>query len=199
MRIKIIILFLLISVFINAENYRTIYFKGDFVLDEESGLSILPDENKEIIAITNMIYHYALILPYSTDWVIVFDDKYVLSASNNLLNVTLELIKNNGESSESFLENLMNRYLDNKLKFGISNAIIINYENDHVLATIIDIYLLDDKIKDKDIKQIDYFSTKTFKDERFIMHLSFTQKQDHVDLNNPDLLNYLTIGFNIDF
>ncbi len=199
MRKKIIIIFLSILILINTDIYSSIYFKGDFVFDENSGISVIPDENKEIIAITSLIYHYALILPFSINWEIDFNEKYVLLANNKSLNVTLELVKNNGESPERFLANLMKIYLDNKSKYGISKTLIIDHKNDYILLIIVDIHLLDNKIKDKEVKQIIYFSTKTFKEERFIMNLSFIQKLDQVDLNNIDILNYLTIGFNIDF
>lgn len=199
MRIKIFVLFLLMLVLINADKFKSIHFKGDFVFDIESGISILPDENKEIIAVTSLIHHYALILPFSPKWEIILDEKYALLANNESLNVSLELVKNNNESSEKFLENLMKGYVENKAKYGISKVLIIDYKNDFILLIIVDIHLLDKNIKDKEVKQIIYFSTKTYKYERFIMSLSFNQRLDQVDLNNPDILNYLTIGFNIDF
>jgi len=160
MKKKTGILFLLLLILINADNFNSIYFKGDFVFDEKSGISIIPDENKEIIAITSLVYHYALILPFSNNWEINNNEKYVLIANNKSLNISLELTKNNGESSEKFLENLMKMYIDNKSKFGISKALIIDHKNDFILLLIVDIHLLDKKIKDKEVKQIIYFSTK---------------------------------------
>ncbi len=199
MRIKFIILFITLSFVLFSNNFKSIFFRGIFFYDEESSISVIPSENKEVIVIANLNYHYALILPYAENWEIILDDKYVLNANNKSINIYLELLKNDGKTSKEYLENLVKPFLDDKEKLGIIDAEVFNYNNELILAIVVDLELINDDAKYRGIKQVNYYTSKTFKDERFKLYLTFMQKKSKVELNNTEIFDYLTIGFNIDF
>ena len=199
MRIKFIILLIILPILLFAESFKSIYFNGAFIYDEESGISIIPAENKEVIVVTNLNYHYAIILPYAINWEITFNDKYVLLASNKTIDVTLELIRSDNKTSEEFLKNLLQMYLNNKEKYYIIEAKIFRYNSEYILATVIDAKLLMNDDKYEGIKQINYFATKIFKDERFNLCMSFMQKKNKAELENNAMFDYLTLGFNVDY
>lgn len=199
MRIKFIILLIILPVLIFSESFKSLYFNGSFIFDEESGISIIPAVNKEVIVITSLNYHYAIILPYALNWEVTFNDKYVLLADNKTLNVTLELLKNNGQTPEDYLKNLLQMYLDNKEKYFTIEAVVYKYNSEYILATAVDAKSLMNDDRYEGIKQVNYFATKTYNNERFDLHLSFMKKTSKAELENNVMFDYLTIGFNIDY
>ena len=199
MRIKFIILLIILPFFIFSESLKSIYFNGSFIFNEESGISVIPAKNDDIILITSLKYHYAVILPYAENWEITFDEKNVLLANNKIIYVTLELLKSDDKSSEQYLKKIMQDLLENKDKNYIIETEIFYHNNDHVLVTVVDTYSLMNDDKYKGIVQLNYYATKTYRDERFQLHMSFMQKKSKVELINIPMFDYLTIGFNLDF
>lgn len=179
---------------------KKIRFIDKTVFDNQTGTTVMTDEKKSAMIITNLKYHYALILPYYNNWDIDAEgEKYLIFLNHEKLHVSLEIFKNKSDSSKEYLEALERELLNNKDKLGIELTKIIQYKDDYILITQVDVNSVIKNENYKGIKQINYYSTKHYNSERYKLHISELRKVSEVELSNTELFNYLTLGFRIDF
>lgn len=198
--LKLLLIAVLVMGFSTTSFSKKIKFKEKTVMDEDTGTTITTDENKSIMAISSLKYHFVIILPYYNNWEVEVDGKqYILFAHHERMNVSLDIFQNKHKKKSKYLKEFKKRLLKNKKKLGIEELKIIKHRKDSILVTVVDVYTLTNNEDFKGIKQINYFSTKSYRDERFSLHISIIQTDPKIELNNKEILDFITVGFNIDF
>jgi hypothetical protein len=173
-------------------------FKDQTIIDEKTGITIMTNETKDLIIVTNYILQYAIIFPYNNKWEFEINDKYALIGNCGTINISLQIHENNNKTTEEFMSDLMKIYTENKSKYGVIDAKLIKYNKDLVLQTVVDPTIIYKDDTFKNVKQINYYSTKTFNNLRYEYHSSVIVDNDK-KINEKDFLNFATKGFFIDF
>lgn len=173
-------------------------FKDQTIIDEKTGITIMTNETKDLIIVTNYILQYAIIFPYNNQWEFDINDKYAIIGNCGTINISLQIHENNNKTTEEFLSDLMKIYTENKSKCGVIDAKLIQYNKDLVLRTVVDPTIIYKDDTFKNVKQINYYSTKTFNNIRYVYHSSVIVDNDK-KINEEDFLNFATRGFFIDF
>jgi hypothetical protein len=198
---KYLFLFLLFIAFI-ANSADKLKFTGENLFDNKTGIMVTADEDKKYIAVSNQLYHYVVILPYSVDWELSVDKKYCLYASNDVYNFSIELFANNYKSDYEYFNYLENQFKDNSDSLGIINLYRLNYKNYILLKTEVEILKvfkkLDEK-KYKDMISVNLYSTKSYNNERYLLHFSIVKNKNDNSFDEKSVYDYLTEGFFIDF
>lgn len=173
-------------------------FKDQTIIDEKTGITIMTNETKDLIIVTNYILQYAIIFPYNNQWEFDINDKYAIIGNCGTINISLQIHENNNKTTEEFMSDLMKIYTENKSKYGVIDAKLIKYNKDLVLQTVVDPTIIYKDDTFKNVKQINYYSTKTFNNLRYEYHSSVIVDNDK-KINEKDFLNFATKGFFIDF
>jgi len=195
---KIAFLIMILCVPVSSSS-KLVKHNDKTVFDDVTGTTVMVDGKKHNMIITNLKYHFAIVLPYFDDYKIQIDEQnYILLVNGSKLNLSLEIFKNEGEDTKVYLNNLDNFYKSNKAKYGIETTKLSKYANDYILTTLADVSLIMKNNSFKGIKQVNYYTTKTYENERFKLHLSIISK-DKMNLDDTAMFDYITKGFNVDF
>jgi hypothetical protein len=127
------LLFCFISVFVGAsiflaassESTLLLQFKGKYVSDRKSGLSMEGAKEQGIAMISSVDYNFGLAVPYSENWELRSDKQYIFFASNGVLNVSVEILNDKWKTEDEFLKSRKDDFLKNKEKMCVIDAKII--------------------------------------------------------------------------
>lgn len=197
--ILIVVIFSIYFMGNSLYSYQKKYiFKDQTIIDEKTGITIMTNETKDLIIVTNYILQYAIIFPYNNQWEFDINDKYAIIGNCGTINISLQIHENNNKTTEEFLSDLMKIYTENKSKCGVIDAKLIKYNKDVVLRTVVDPTIIYKDDTFKNVKHINCYSTKTFNNIRYVHHSSVIVDNDK-KINEEDFLNFATRGFFIDF
>ncbi len=201
MKMIILFVFLLRAFLIFADDY-SIKFRGEDLFDEKTGIMATVDDDKKFIAVSNQLYHYVLVLPYSINWVFSIDNKYCLIASNENINISIELLSNMHNSDADYLDYLQDQLTNNSDSMGITDIRRVYYENYSMIRTEVEILKVFKKLdadKYRDMITVNLYSTKSYNNERFVLHFAVTKKRDDNSFDERSFYNNITNGFFVDF
>jgi hypothetical protein len=176
---------------------RAIYFYGKKVFDAERQITIIPGGDKEAVVISNLPYHYALVLPYSEEWKFTEDDRGILKGQAGPVNLTLTIYQSELPAS-AILSKVEERVLSHSHVIPIDNAKLIKYPAQDVYFAQNSAEKIDNVFKG--VKMYNYFTVKKWKNIVYEYHLSRIFRPEELDrFDENKFLKFLTSGFVVDF
>jgi hypothetical protein len=165
--------------------------------DNAYGLTVMPDDEKTILAVTSSKYHYSLILPYTEQWSFDWSDAPKLTGNSGLYNLSVVIYQTDKSSREFLKEH--KAWLEEPGRVpGLVKAEMLKHRGERVLRTVIDLAKVGGgAFKGK--TQHNYFNTRKHGDLVYYEHLSKIVEQKEAPLFQKVALDCVTVGFSADF
>jgi hypothetical protein len=175
---------------------KTLY-SGQDVSDEKSGLTVMADSQKQVIAVTNMYYHYGLILPYSATWEFSGDNEVCFMGSSNKTNVSLKIFPWDRTPLENIME-LKARFTGEQAMPGLMSADTMTVNGTLILRTETDASKLGGP-ELSGVKQLSFFALKKWENIGYLLHLSRLREQSDPPVDEELFKKFMSAGFSVDF
>lgn len=189
------------------EGALILQFKGKYVADRKSGLSMEGAKEQGIAMISSVDDNFGLAVPYSENWELRSDKQYIFFASNGVLNVSVEILNDKWKTEEDFLKFRKDDFLKNKEEMCVIDAKILKEENGSVMKVTTDATKVAEKYakdktkldpKFKNLKQISYYSSKKQKSKRLVLHISVIEKDGKTGIKEETILFHATSGLMVE-
>jgi len=197
MNTKWLPLLLLAGVAACASGPTQIAYRGGEVIDDPTGIIVKSDDDKKIIAVTSWNDHYALILPYRTDWKFTVERGKRLRGNGGPMNVTL-MMERYQITPEDEIKYIRNHLTSDKHPMPPDKTEVLKVNGEPVLRTEINAERIDKAFKG--VKHINYYSAKTWKGMLYTLHVSqVVGAEEAKTFNEGPLRAYVTKGFSVEF
>jgi hypothetical protein len=180
-----------------APTPSSIVFRGIEVIDDATGLIVQADEQKSLVAVTNWKDHYALILPYSTDWKFTVERGRRLRGTAGRFNVTLSM-EASDLSPEAQMKYVRTWATSDKNRLPPDKTELMTINGEPILRTEINAERVDKVFKGT--KHVNYYSAKNWKGTLYTLHISeVVPPEDAKKFSEKRMRDYVTKGFAVDF
>jgi len=174
-----------------------VYFKGDELTHDRTGLIVKAADDKSFIVVTNWNDHYALALPYSTEWKFIVERGSRLRAGAGSFNITLT-IEPSKLSPDEQMKYVRSWATSDKNRLPPDKTELLKTNGEAVLRTEINLERVDASFKGG--KHINYYAAKNWEGTLYTYHISeVVPAQDLRKFNEKKMQNYVTKGFHVDF
>ncbi len=178
-----------------AAKERTLRFKGELVIDDELGISVGPDERKQLIAVLSPRFRYALVLPYSRDWEFSREQGALLRGRAGLWNLTVAAWETD-EKPDDHLAETRRRLEASPAGKGITKMETVSFKGQRVLRNEVDGGSFSREFRG--VTVVHYFAAKAANGVLYELHLSVVVDPKKRDaFVDKDWLGYATVGFNV--
>ncbi len=174
-------------------------FKGKMVQSDREGITIMGEKDDGLLIVTNLKYHYALMLPYAEDWVFTTGNPELLKGNAGLVNLTL-WVKKSGKTPTQYLETHKKWLMEPGRTKGLETIEIITHKNQPVLRDIVDGEKAAGSGNFRGVKIVNFFSAKKWGKYIYVLHLSrVVPPEEKKSFDEKKFLNMITAGFHVDF
>lgn len=181
----------------SAPTPGNVQFRGTDVTDSATGLIVQGDEKKALIVVTNYKDHYALLLPYSTEWTFSVERGRRLRGSGGRFNVTLT-IEASELSPDAQMKYVRTNVTSDRNPLPPDKTELMSVNGEPVLRTEINAERVDKAFKGT--KHINYYSAKNWKGTLYTLHISeVVPPEDAKKFSENRMRTYVTKGWSVDF
>jgi hypothetical protein len=174
-----------------------VQYRGTDVTDDATGLIVQGDEKKSLIVVTSYRDHYALLLPYSTEWKFTVERGRRLRGTGGRFNVTLT-IEASDLSPDAQMKYVRTWVSSDKNPLPPDRTELMSVNGETVLRTEINAERVDKAFKGT--KHINYYSAKNWKGTLYTLHISeVVPPEDAKKYSENRMRNYVTKGWSVDF
>lgn len=167
--------------------------------NKRDGITIIGDKDKKFIALTSLRHHYALVLPYTEDWVFTNGTDSLLRGNAGVINLTLTVEKT-VETPQQHLETHRQAIRANPANKGIEKLEMITFKGEPVLTEIQDGAAASGNRTFQGVQVHHFFAAKNWKGALYVLHLSqVVSPKDQKSFDESMLLSMVTRGFSVDF
>jgi hypothetical protein len=174
-----------------------ITYRGGDLTHDGTGLIVKASEEKSFIVVTNWNDHYALALPYSTEWKFIVERGSRLRGGAGNFNLTLS-IEASAMSPEEQMKYVRTWATSDKNRLPPDKTELMTANGEPVLRTEINLERVDKAFKGG--KHINYYSAKNWKGTLYTLHVSEVVPAENVrKFNEKKMRDYVTKGFSVEF
>src|SRR2546422_5756829 len=174
-----------------------VLYRGAPVTHDATGTIVRSDDEKTMIVVTNWNDHYALVLPYSTDWKFTVERGSRLRGTGGSFNVTLS-IEASALSPDEQMKYVRTWATSDKHRLPPDKTELLTANGEPVLRTEINGERVDKAFKG--MKHINYYSAKNWKGTLYTLHISEAVSSEQAKkFNEKRMRDYVTKGFSVDF
>ena len=174
-----------------------ILYRGGELTHDRTGLIVQESKDKSFIVATNWNDHYALALPYSTDWKFVVERGSRLRGGAGNFNLTLS-IEGSPLSPAEQMKYVRTWATSDKNRLPPDKSELMSIRGEPVLRTEINLERIDKTLKGG--KHINYYAARNWKGTLYTLHISEIVPPEKVPtFNEKKMRDYVTVGFSVDF
>lgn len=171
-------------------------FRGAAVRNSSAGI-LIEAKDKNLIVLSNSKLHYALILPYSEDWVFDTKEPYHLKGNAGLLNMDIQILRETDLSPEEQIAQLKEYLVSDKNPATPSKINEITHQGSVVLRTEVDTAKINAVFQG--VKHINFYCSKKMDGDLYKLHFSKVVPADGSDsVADKKILDFVTAGFFVD-
>ena len=174
-----------------------VLYRGKNVTHDGTGLIVQGSAEKGIVVVTNWNDHYALALPYSTDWKFTVERGSRLRGGGGNFNLTLT-IEPSPLSPDEQMKSVRSWATSDKNRLPPDRSELITVNGEPVLRTEINLERVDKAFKGG--KHVNYYSAKNWKGTLYTLHISeIVPPEDVGKFSEKNLRFFATKGFSVEF